>query len=226
MAQNRVSLALNFKLQHFSVRQLAGPDRSGNFPHRIDLKHKTIGDGGPPSCDRGQRQRWLVLISSSCWKLWRPPCDRGRFGLGQGCIFRAPIMSWPRIMCSQVRMLKFLQQPREIPYIRVSEGKKTVLSFPETNMQWIYLFKHEQRARFSENQSTPKLENRKTTPCSARAPNLLHMLPSQMVGWNELCNPAAIRRWTLPPFKGSFPLIMVFIFIFHLYEKKTKKGLK
>ena len=126
----RIALQLNFELQHFPVRQLAGPDRSGNFPHRIDLKHKTIGDGGPPSCDRGQRQRWLVLISSSCWKLWRPPCDRGRFGLGQGCIFRAPIMSWPRIMCSQVRMLKFLQQPREIPYIRVSEGKKTVLSFP------------------------------------------------------------------------------------------------
>ena len=24
----------------------------------------------------------------------------------------------------------------------------------------------------------------------ARAPNLLHVLPSGMVGWNELCNPA------------------------------------
>ena len=56
-------------------------------------------------------------------------------------------------------------------------------------MQWIYLFKHEQRARFSENQSTPKLENRKTTPCSPRAPNLLHMLPSRMAGLKELCNP-------------------------------------
>ena len=102
-------MQLDFKLPHFSVRQLAGPDRSGNFPHRIDLKHKTIGDGGPPSCDRGQRQRWLVLISSSCWKLWRPPCDRGRFGLGQGCIFRAPIMSWPRIMCSYRAHVKILR---------------------------------------------------------------------------------------------------------------------
>ena len=27
---------LNFKLQHFPVRQLAGPDRSGNFPDRTD----------------------------------------------------------------------------------------------------------------------------------------------------------------------------------------------
>ena len=36
-----VSLAvqLDFKLQHFPVRQLPGPDRSGNFPDRIWLKH-------------------------------------------------------------------------------------------------------------------------------------------------------------------------------------------
>ena len=33
------AVQLNFKLQHFPVRQLAGPDRSGNFPDRIDLKH-------------------------------------------------------------------------------------------------------------------------------------------------------------------------------------------
>ena len=43
--------------------------------------------------------------------------------------------------------------------------------------------------KFSENQSAPRVENRKTSPCSPRAPNLLHMLPSWMVGWNELCNP-------------------------------------
>ena len=30
--------------------------------------------GGPPSRDRGQRQRWRVLITSS-WKSWRPPCE-------------------------------------------------------------------------------------------------------------------------------------------------------
>ena len=60
-------------------------------------------------------------------------------------------------------------------------------------MQWISLFKHQQHPRigavFSENQSAPKLENRKTSPCSPRAPNLLHVLPSRMVGWNKLCNP-------------------------------------
>ena len=45
--------------------------------------------------------------------------------------------------------------------------------------------------RFSDNLSAPKLENRKTSPCSPRAPNLLHVLPSRMVGWNKLCNPAS-----------------------------------
>ena len=34
------------------------------------------------------------------------------------------------------------------------------------------------RARFSENQSAPRLENRKTSPCSPCAPNLLHVLIS------------------------------------------------
>ena len=29
--------------------------------------------------------------------------------------WRAPILSWPRIMCSQVRMLEFLEPSREIP---------------------------------------------------------------------------------------------------------------
>ena len=48
--------------------------------------------------------------------------------------------------------------------------------------------------KFSENQSAPKLENtsvenRRTSPCSPRAPNLLHVLPSRMVGWNDLCTP-------------------------------------
>ena len=33
------------------------------------------------------------------------------------------------------------------------------------------------------------LENRKTSPCSPPAPNLLHVLPSWMVGWHNLCNP-------------------------------------
>ena len=43
--------------------------------------------------------------------------------------------------------------------------------------------------KFSENQSAPKLENRKTSPCSPCAPNLLHVLVSQIPGYHNLCSP-------------------------------------
>ena len=44
---------------------------------------------------------------------------------------------------------------------------------------------------FSENREpeNTSVENRRTSPCSPRAPNLLHVLPSRMVGWNDLCTP-------------------------------------
>ena len=45
------------------------------------------------------------------------------------------------------------------------------------------------RARFSENQSAPRLENRKTSPCSPCAPNLLHVLVSRILGYHNLCSP-------------------------------------
>ena len=44
--------------------------------------------------------------------------------------------------------------------------------------------------KFSENQSAPKLENTKTSPCSPCAPNLLHVLVSWIVGYHNLCSPA------------------------------------
>ena len=44
------ALQLDFKLQHFPVRQLAGPDRFGNFPDRIDLKHNLSRLDGQKSC--------------------------------------------------------------------------------------------------------------------------------------------------------------------------------
>ena len=43
--------------------------------------------------------------------------------------------------------------------------------------------------KFSENQSAPKLENRKTSPCSPCAPNLLHVLVSRTLGYHNLCSP-------------------------------------
>ena len=47
--------------------------------------------------------------------------------------------------------------------------------------------------KFSENQSAPKLENRKTSPCFPCAPNLLHMLVSRIPGYHNLCSPVAIQ---------------------------------
>ena len=43
--------------------------------------------------------------------------------------------------------------------------------------------------KFSENQSAPKLKNRKTSPCSPCAPNLLHVLLSRIPGYHNLCSP-------------------------------------
>ena len=78
----------------------------------------------------------------------------------------------------------------------VPEGKKDCSWLPLNKHSMNILFKHQPehgsprtRARFSENKSAPKLENRKKSPCPPHAPNLLHVLPSRMVGWNELCNP-------------------------------------
>ena len=71
---------------------------------------------------------WLLMLIISLSII---PPERQVPGT-QGCIFAwsAPILSWPRIMCSQVRMLKFLEPSREMPQIRVFEGKKIVLDFP------------------------------------------------------------------------------------------------
>ena len=44
--------------------------------------------------------------------------------------------------------------------------------------------------KFSENQSAPKLENRKTSPCSPCSPNILHVLVSRILGYHNLCLPA------------------------------------
>ena len=99
-------------------------------------------------------------------------------------------MSWPRIMCSQVRMLKFLEPSREMPQIRVFEGKKLFLtSLKQTCNEYLI--------KFSKNQSAPKLENRKTSPCSPCAPNLLHVLISRIPGYHNLCSPVASLVWNV-----------------------------
>ena len=52
---------------------------------------------------------------------------------------------------------------------------------------------NENLIKFSENQSAPKLENRKTSPCSPCALNLLHVLVSRILGYHNLCSPVHIQ---------------------------------
>ena len=87
-------------------------------------------------------------------------------------------------------------------------------------MQWISLFDPRTGARFSENQTAPKLENRKTSPCSPRAPNILHVLPSRMVGWNELCNPdPAVALFLLSEYR-SYLLYWLFLLFFLITHQR------
>ena len=89
--------------------------------------------------------------------------------------------------------------------------------------------------RFSENQSAPKLENRKTSPCSPCAPNLLHVLVSRIPGYHNLCSPVLylsalpvaslavkdlLPRYTFSQFMSLFSYIFSvceFIFISNQY---------
>ena len=71
------------------------------------------------------------------------------------------------------------------------EGKKIVTVLKQICNEYLI--------KFSENQSAPKLENRKTSPC---APNLLHVLVSRILGYHNLCSPGhkvnktrPIKRW-------------------------------
>ena len=62
--------------------------------------------------------------------------------------------------------------------------------------------------KFSENQSAPKLENRKTSPRSPCAPNLLHVLVSWIPGYHNLCSPAAnLNRLILNSYQVGNPAI-------------------
>ena len=80
------------------------------------------------------------------------------------------------------------------PFIFGTQEKTFLTSLKQTCNDYLYLNINKCKlaprtgAWFSENQSAPMLENRKTSPCS---PNLLHVLPSQRVGWHKLCSPVA-----------------------------------
>ena len=106
-------------------------------------------------------------------------------------------MSWPRIMCSQVRYFKISRTVTRNALNKSVWRKKDC--FWHTMNIFIQISNSPRtRARFSENQSAPRLENRKTSPCSPCAPNLLHVLISRIPGYHNLCSPgwALIEGWT------------------------------
>ena len=57
------------------------------------------------------REKVVVLTQTEiqCHDVWHSSSRSAFF------VWRAPIVSWPRIRCSQVGMLKFLESSREIP---------------------------------------------------------------------------------------------------------------
>ena len=59
-------------------------------------------------------------------------------------IWRSPILSWPRIMLSNRVCYDFFNRWDKCRKKSVWR-KKTALGFPSTNIQWISLFKHQQK---------------------------------------------------------------------------------
>ena len=116
----------------------------------------------------GEHLSWRIVLREPEHS---SPRTRAQFSENQSTVLREPEHGSPRTRARSLRTRS-----------RFSENQSTVLREPEHSSP-------RTGARFSENQSAPKLENRKTSPCSPRAPNLLHVLPSRMVGWNELCTP-------------------------------------
>ena len=127
-----------------------------------------------------------------------------RFSENRSTVLREPEHGFPRTRArfseNQSTVLPEPEHGSPRTKARFSENQSTVL----------------RESRFSDNRSTPKLENRSTSqlehgsprtgahlswrtrehlrtspsflrsPCSPRAPNLLHVLPARLVGWNDL----------------------------------------
>ena len=105
--------------------------------------------------------------------------------LAQGCIFRLTC-SHPELTEDHVLASAYVKIFRAVTRNAVNKSvwmKKRLFltSLKETCNEYMI--------KFSENQSAPKLENRKTSPCSPCAPNLLHVLVSWIPGYHNLCSP-------------------------------------
>ena len=113
----------------------------------------------------------------------------------QGCIFRLTC-SHPELTEDHVLTSAYVKMFRTDTRNAVNK-----IVWRKKDCFWLPLNKHTMnifiqisnsprtRARFSENQSAPRLENRKTSPCSPCALNLLHVLVSRIPGSHNLCSP-------------------------------------
>ena len=103
----------------------------------------------------------------------------------QGCIFRLTC-SHPELTEDHVLTSAYVKIFRTVTRNAVKKSvwrkKKILTSLKQTCNEYLI--------KFSENQSAPKLEDRKTSPCSPCAPNLLHLLISRIPGYHNLCSPA------------------------------------
>ena len=104
----------------------------------------------------------------------------------QGCIF-CLTCSHPELIKDEVLTSAYVKYFRTVTRNAVNKGGLKEKRLFLTSLKQIC---NECLIKFSENQSAPKLENRKTSPCSSCAPNLLHVLVSRILGYHNLCSPA------------------------------------
>ena len=103
----------------------------------------------------------------------------------QGCIFRLTC-SHPELTEDHVLTSAYVKIFRTVTRNAVNKGVWRKKRLFLTSLKQIC---NEYLIKFSENQSAPELENRKTSPCSPFAPNLLHVLVSRIPGYHNLCSP-------------------------------------
>ena len=106
----------------------------------------------------------------------------GMFSVKQGCIFRLTC-SHPELTKDHVITSAYVKIFRTVTR---NAANKNV--WRKKDCSWLPLKKCNEHLYLNINKC------KKTSPYSPRASNLLHMLQSRMVGWNELWNPA---KWCI-----------------------------
>ena len=103
----------------------------------------------------------------------------------QGCIFRLTC-SHPELTKDHVLTSAYVKIFRTVTRNAVNKSV-----WRKKDCSWLPLNKHAMNIWLSFLRIRAHLSWRtgKTSPCSPRAPNLLHVLPSRMVGWHDLCSP-------------------------------------